>query len=81
MGTFQEIARCPKCLRLGQLDYKYGNYECLHCLTMWTCADLHFFEKAFNAGRQYQHEAMLRAAGKNKKILLMVKRLGIITRN
>lgn len=55
-NTFQESARCPNCLRLGEMRYQYGNYCCDYCDRCWGPGTLTHFMKAFEAGREFEKQ-------------------------
>lgn len=52
--TFQQSARCPKCLILGKMRFQYGNYCCDQCDECWPPDSLGHWMKAFEQGREFE---------------------------
>ena len=55
--TFQESARCPVCLTVGELRFQYGNYCCDHCDQCWRADTLGHWMKAFEQGREFERRS------------------------
>lgn len=54
--TFQESARCPTCLTVGEMRFQYGNYCCDRCDECWGTDRLGHWMKAFEQGREFERQ-------------------------
>ena len=52
--TFQQSARCPVCLTLGEMRYQFGSYCCDKCDQTFRADTLTHFMKAFEQGRAFE---------------------------
>lgn len=60
MKDWKDSQRCPGCLELGKLRFQYGSYCCDRCDLCFRADWLGQWNKAFEAGREYE-----RANGQN----------------
>jgi len=54
--TFQESARCPVCLTVGEMRFQYGHYCCDRCDQCWRTDTLGHWMKAFEQGREFERQ-------------------------
>lgn len=56
---FHETARCPSCLRVGEMKHQYGCCICDHCDKRWRDDTIGHWMKAFDQGREFERKLLL----------------------